>query len=200
MALLGRGFRRIAGIDEAGRGCLAGPVVAAAVILDPDDLVTLDALCDVRDSKTVPPVEREELRALVERRAIGVGVGVMPADLIDAIGIGGATRLAMMAAVAELHPPPDHLLIDYVKLRALPLPQESFVDGDALCVSVAAASIVAKTERDRLMRDAEVLFPGYAFAEHKGYGTPAHLRALTQLGPSPIHRRSFAPVRDLCVA
>jgi ribonuclease HII len=193
---LAQGFRRIAGIDEVGRGCLAGPVVAAAVIF-PENVLRRRpaAVRPVRDSKIVPPAERARLRDVVYRHALAVGVGVMPCELIDAIGIAPATRMAMMAAVDELAVRPDLLLIDFVKLRALDIPQVSIIDGDALCLSIAAASIVAKTTRDEMMCEAEAEFPGYHFGVHKGYATPAHRAALAALGPSPLHRRSFAPFR-----
>lgn len=196
LAVLAEGRRRIAGIDEVGRGCLAGPVVAAAVILPKRLLRDPSPLTGVRDSKIVPAAEREHLRDLVYRHALAVGVGMMPCELIDAIGIAPATRMAMMAAIDDLAVPPDHLLIDAVKLRSLELPQTPIIDGDALCISIAAASIVAKTIRDQMMRDAELDLPGYGFAEHKGYATAAHRAALAQLGPSPLHRRSFSPLRE----
>ena len=192
---LAQGRRHIAGIDEVGRGCVAGPVVAAAVIFPEDVLRDPSPLEGVRDSKTVPEGERDTLRDLIYRYALAIGVGVMPTELIDAIGIAPATRLAMMAAVADLAVYPDHLLIDFVKLKNLDLPQTPLIDGDALCLSIAAASLVAKTTRDQMMRDAESSFPGYAFGVHKGYATAGHLAALAELGPSPLHRRSFAPLR-----
>jgi ribonuclease HII len=195
LAVLAQGRRRIAGIDEVGRGCLAGPVVAAAVIFPEELLRDPSLLLGVRDSKVVPAAERERLRDVVYRHALAVGLGVMPCELIDAIGIAPATRMAMMAAVDDLAVPPDHLLIDAVKLKSLDLPQTPIIDGDALCISIAAASIVAKTVRDQMMRDAEAELPGYGFAEHKGYATAAHRAALAQLGPSPLHRRSFSPLR-----
>lgn len=196
LAVLAQGSKRIAGIDEVGRGCVAGPVVAAAVILPEKILRDPTPLLGVRDSKIVAAAEREELRNLVYRHALAVGVGVMPCELIDAIGIAPATRMAMMAAVDDLAVPPDHLLIDAVRLKSLELPQTAIIDGDALCISISAASIVAKTLRDQMMREAELELPGYGFAEHKGYATAAHRAALAQLGPSPLHRRSFSPLRD----
>lgn len=195
-ALLSSGYRLIAGIDEAGRGCLAGPVVAAAVILPTEILRAPAVLADVRDSKQLTCAHRDRLRPIIEREAIAWGIGVMPNELIDAIGIAAATRLAMAAAIADLNLRPDYLLIDFVRIPAVELPQEGIIDGDALCLSIAAASILAKTERDALMCRAELDYPGYAFAEHKGYGTRAHLSALDRLGPCPLHRRSFAPIRQ----
>ncbi|HZQ98716.1 MAG TPA: ribonuclease HII [Chloroflexota bacterium] len=195
LTTLADGYSRIAGIDEVGRGCVAGPVVAAAVIFPEEVLRDPRPLEGVRDSKIVPEAERDVLRDLIYRHALAVGVGVMPTELIDAIGIAPAARLAMMAAVDDLAIAPDHLLIDFVKLNNLEIPQTSIVDGDALCLSIAAASLVAKTTRDQMMRDAEAVFPGYAFGEHKGYATAAHLAALAELGPTPLHRRSFAPLR-----
>jgi ribonuclease HII len=197
-AALADGFTRICGIDEVGRGCLAGAVVAAAVIFPPSVLLRRPPrLRGVRDSKIVPALERERLRDAIYRYALAVGVGVMPCELIDAIGIAPATRLAMEAAIDDMALPPDRLLIDAMKLRPIEIPQTSIIDGDYLCFSIAAASIVAKTLRDQMMRDAELEFPGYSFAEHKGYATAEHRAALAQLGPSPLHRRSFGTVRQL---
>lgn len=182
---------RVAGLDEVGRGCLAGPVVAAAVILEESRPVR-----GVHDSKLLAPARREELADAIADRALSVGVGVAPPDEVDAINILRATREAMSRAVRSLAMKPDHLLIDAVSLPDLGLPQSSIVKGDRLSVSIAAASIVAKVVRDRLMRYYAEIFPGFGFEENKGYGTPAHLDAIARLGPSPIHRRTFRGVWD----
>lgn len=190
-----RGFRRLAGLDEAGRGAWAGPVVAGAVVL-PDDRLTLERdLAQVRDSKTLTPIQRETLYGQILQVALAVGVGVVPPERIDSLGIVPATRLAMQRAVARLSPGPDYLLIDYLRLADLPLPQRSLAKGDAQVLTIAAASIVAKVSRDRLMVKWDAQYPGYGFGQHKGYGTPQHRAALVELGACSLHRRSFAPVR-----
>ncbi len=179
----------MAGVDEAGRGPLAGPVVAAAVMLDP-----LRRIRGLADSKVLPPERREELFAEIELRALAVGVGVVDHATIDRVNILQATRLAMGEALARLAVAPDLVITDFVALAGLPCPQRNLVDGDARCASVAAASIVAKVTRDRLMFDADRRFPDYGFARHKGYATPDHLAALDRFGPCPLHRRTFAGV------
>ncbi|WP_376791946.1 ribonuclease HII [Thermoflexus sp.] len=194
-ALWRRGYRSVAGLDEAGRGAWAGPVVAAAVILPPDPGWLRQHLAGVRDSKTMSPAEREALFPEILRVAVAVGVGMAGPEEIDAIGIVPATRLAMERALKALAVTPDALIIDALTL-AVPLPQRVIVRADARCLSVAAASIVAKVTRDRWMVEMDRLYPGYGFAGHKGYGTPAHRQALRAHGPCPIHRRSFAPVRS----
>ncbi|MCL4467276.1 MAG: ribonuclease HII [Chloroflexi bacterium] len=190
------GCRVVAGLDEAGRGAWAGPIVAAAVVFAPLGEVP-SLLARVRDSKQLPPEARDELCGLVCQEALAVGVGMMPPELIDKMGINAANRLAMAAALDNLGLPADHLLIDYYRLHSLPTPQTPLVDGDALCFSIAAASIVAKVSRDRLLVEMETAYPGYGFAKHKGYGTAEHQLALAQLGLCPIHRRSFAPMCTL---
>ncbi|MCJ7654271.1 MAG: ribonuclease HII, partial [Dehalococcoidia bacterium] len=189
-----RGYRLIAGIDEAGRGALAGPVVAAAVILpqSPD----FPWLKSVRDSKEVPPARREFLFDLIRQDAIAVSVGIIAPQTIDVIGILNATKIAMCHAVAQLSHPPDFLLIDYLRLPQLRISQKPIVRGDKLCLSIACASIIAKVTRDRIMVELDQLHPGYGLAHHKGYGTKQHVSCLHQHGPSPIHRHSFAPVRE----
>ncbi|MFO0773092.1 MAG: ribonuclease HII [Nitrospiraceae bacterium] len=189
-----RGFRRIVGLDEAGRGPLAGPVVAAAVWLPSG--CSFDGL---DDSKVVAPERREALYFDILRRARAVGVGLATAEEIDAINILEATRLAMSRAVVALATPPDFLLLDAIRLPNLALPQCPIVKGDQLSASIAAASIVAKVTRDRLMLDAHRCYPQYEFHLHKGYGTARHLDALAAYGPSPLHRRTFDPVRQ-CIA
>lgn len=183
------GLTRVAGLDEAGRGPLAGPVVAAAVIIDPARRIR-----GVRDSKLVPAERRAELFAEIQVRAIAVGVGIVDHETIDRINILQATRLAMRQALAALVPSPDLVITDFVTLPGLPCPQHNLVDGDARCATVAAASIVAKVTRDRLMLEADRQFPQYGFARHKGYATVDHLAALDRHGPCPLHRRTFAGV------
>ncbi len=194
-ALLAAGYRIIAGLDEAGRGTWAGPVAAAAVVLPLDSADRLAALEGVCDSKMLHPRRREELEARIAEAAVAVGFGLASASEIDDLGILPATRLAMRRAIANLGIAAEFLLIDAVKLPQEKTYQKSIVRGDALCFSVAAASIVAKVRRDRLMAELDALYPGYGFAQHKGYGTAQHLKALQALGPCPIHRRTFAPVR-----
>ena len=183
------GTARVAGLDEAGRGPLAGPVVAAAVILDPVRRVK-----KLADSKLLTAERREELYALIHERALAVGVGIVDHETIDKINILQATILAMRAALQGLAVAPDLVITDFVALPSLPCPQKNLVDGDARCATVAAASIVAKVTRDRLMLEADKQFPEYGFARHKGYGTADHLAALDRLGACPIHRRSFSGV------
>jgi ribonuclease HII len=183
------GFGLVAGIDEVGRGCLAGPVVAAAVILR-----GRRGLEGVNDSKLLTPARREELMRRILRHAAAWSLGSADAGEIDAINILNATRLAMERAVAGLPARPDHLLIDAVMLRELPMPQTSIIKGDRISMSIAAASIVAKVSRDRLMEYYDRLYPGFGFASHKGYGTPEHLRAVSERGPCPLHRVTFSGV------
>lgn len=190
-----RGLPRIAGIDEAGRGALAGPVAAAAVIL-PDGIEQQNLLDGVNDSKLLKATEREDLRARIEACAVAFGVGFASSAEIDRFGIIAATRLAMRRALLEIDPLPDHLLIDHVALPQVPIPQTSLVKGDQRCMSIAAASILAKTSRDAAMKDLARQFPGYQWTRNKGYGTAVHLDAIHRLGPSPVHRLSFAPLRS----
>jgi ribonuclease HII len=187
----------VAGIDEAGRGAWAGPVVAAAVILPPEEPKLMWYLEGVRDSKQLTAARREVLLEAIQERVLAWGVGAVPPAEIDALGIVPATRRAIALALEALSPPADHLLIDYLSLPELPLPQQSLPKGDAHVLSIAAASIVAKVSRDRMMADLEAHFPGYGFARHKGYGTAQHRAALSALGPSQVHRLSFAPLRCL---
>ncbi len=196
MALLKQGYCFIAGLDEAGRGCLAGPVVAAAVIL-PLEEDCLSIFVGVRDSKQLLPHARESLYQVIMQHAVAVAVGFGSVALIDERNILQATKYAMRAAIAELSTAPQALLLDALLLSDISLPQRSIIKGDASCLSIAAASIVAKVTRDRLMLELHELYPTYGFAQHKGYGTEAHLAALHEHGACPIHRRSFAPVRDL---
>jgi ribonuclease HII len=194
LALWRAGYGMVAGVDEVGRGPLAGPVVVAAVILPP----FFDApwLPDVRDSKALTAAQRERLAGLIRRDALAAGVGLRPAACIDRVGLAHATRLAAADAIDLLGVRPDFLLLDAFLHRPLEVDQTALIDGDALCASIACASIVAKVARDRILERLERRYPGYGFAAHKGYGTPRHLAALDALGPCAIHRRSFAPVRD----
>lgn len=185
-----RGWNCIAGLDEAGRGALFGPVVAAAVILDPRKPIR-----GLDDSKKLSPERRRELAARIRERARAWAVAEIDASRIDAWNILQASRQAMTAALERLPVRPDFLLLDAVTLD-LPIEQKSLIAGDARCVSIAAASILAKVERDLLMCHYDQLYPQYGLAQNKGYGTPEHLAALRRHGPSPLHRFSFAPVRD----
>lgn len=184
------GYQLIAGVDEAGRGPLAGPVVAAAVILPQDFDVT-----GLNDSKQVAADERSVLRERIEQSAIGVGVGIVDVEYIDQHNILQATFQAMRIAISQLPVKPDQLLLDAVKLPKVAIPQRSLVKGDSLSHSIAAASIIAKTTRDEWMLDIHKRYPQYGFDQHMGYGVPAHLEMLKKYGASPIHRRSFSPVR-----
>jgi ribonuclease HII len=199
LALLQQGYRFIAGIDEAGRGAWAGPVVAGAVILSLSCPKMAQILDGVRDSKQLTPRQRQTQYDVICQSAADLGIGVATPAEIDGIGIAPATRLAMQRAVAHLSLPPDHLIIDYMRLADLTTPQLVEIKADGHHLSVAAASIVAKVFRDRLMVKYEERYPGYGFAAHKGYGTAAHRAALTLLGPTPIHRMSFAPMRALAL-
>jgi ribonuclease HII len=191
--LWAQGCRLIAGVDEVGRGPLAGPVVAAAVILPTDRHPSWLRL--LRDSKQLLPGRREELFTLIQGDGIPYGLGIVSQDMIDALGIAPASRLAMREAIRQLPFAPDFLLIDYVRLASVRIPQMSITKGDSLSLSIAAASIVAKVTRDRMMVELDGRYPGYGFARHKGYGTPEHLELLHRLGPCQLHRRSFAPVQ-----
>jgi ribonuclease HII len=195
LALHAQGHRFVAGLDEAGRGAWAGPVVAAAVVLPLDQAELGSALGGVRDSKQLSPATRETLFDVICQVAVGVGVGVSAPAVIDRDGILPATRRAMQQALSRLSPQPGCLILDYVRLTNVSLPQVAFPKADARSFSVAAASIVAKVTRDRLMGLLDERYPGYGFARHKGYGTAVHRAALANLGPTPIHRMSFAPLK-----
>ena len=190
------GHRAIAGIDEVGRGCWAGPVVAAAVVLGPRALARPELLAGVDDSKALSATQREIAYTKVISLALGVGLGIVPAYMIDAYGIVSATRLAMTTALLSLGCPCDALLIDALALPLLSLPQTVLIRGDSLALSIAAASVVAKVRRDRMMRAVSLAYPGYGFGAHKGYGTAMHKEALSRLGPTPIHRMTFQPLLD----
>lgn len=189
-ALWQSGCRYVAGMDEVGRGPLAGPVVTCAVILDPSfDLVA------VTDSKQLTRQEREHLYLRIVNEAVEVSIAVNDREVIDHLNIYAATQDAMIRAVKQLHHRPDHLIVDAVPLK-LAIPQTTLIKGDQKSISVAAASIVAKEYRDHLMRDYDRVYPGYGFADNMGYGTKEHLAGLKKYGATPIHRRSFRPVPD----
>ena len=179
----------MAGADEAGRGCLFGPVYAAAVILDEQRPIQ-----GLADSKTLSPARRAELAAAIRGRAAAWAVAFADADEIDRINIYQASRLAIRRAVLQLEPPADYLLIDALTVD-VDLPQEGIIKGDALVPSISAASILAKVARDEWVERADSEYPGYGLARHKGYPTPEHIEALRSLGPTPLHRRSYSPVR-----
>ena len=187
-----RGMELIAGVDEVGRGPLAGPVVAAAVILPKACKIP-----GLNDSKKIPKSKHKEIYEAVLREAIAIGIGVKDNHVIDQVNIYEATKLAMMEAIGQLEPQPQHLLIDAMRLD-LPIPQTSIIKGDANSLSIAAASIVAKVTRDQMMEEFDREYPGYDFAQNAGYGTANHLAGLDKLGVTPIHRRSFEPVKSMC--
>jgi ribonuclease HII len=190
------GYRAVAGVDEAGRGAWAGPVVAAAAIL-PTDFRTLASLLGrVDDSKRLTAGARDRLFDLIRSKALTTGVGFASVEEIESTGILKATMVAMTRALASLIPQPDFVLLDYLTLRDLSCPQRGLAHGDSLSLSIAAASIVAKVSRDRWMMEQDMLYPGYGFGRHKGYGTEQHRSAMTRLGPCPLHRRTFRPVAD----
>jgi ribonuclease HII len=189
------GYRRIAGIDEAGRGPLAGPVVAAAVILP-----RRCRLLGINDSKQLSAKDREQVYAAILEQAVGVGIGSADVAEIDQLNILEATRLAMRRAVDQLSPHPDYLLIDAVPIPEFKVPTRPIIKGDSLSVSIAAASIMAKVTRDRLMAKYHETFPEYGFLSHKGYGTAEHLERLARHGPCSIHRRTFSPVQGVMSA
>ncbi len=194
------GLLHIAGIDEAGRGALAGPVVAAAVILPLDNLEALAQLTAVNDSKQLTPATRERLFSRITHHASAYAIALEPAEAIDEFGIVPATKRAMVTAVSQLPLPAQYLLIDgNIRLTALNLPQQAIIRGDSLSLSIAAASILAKVTRDRLMVEFDAVYPAYGFARHKGYGTAVHLHALAQHGPCPLHRHTFAPIRPTLI-
>ncbi|MSQ23697.1 MAG: ribonuclease HII [Chloroflexi bacterium] len=192
------GARHLAGIDEAGRGAWAGPVVAAAVILDPVRLGRLGAC--VFDSKLLTAPQRANAAKVIRDEALAVGVGTVPVEVIDHAGLAFAGQLAFWRAVKELNPEPDFLLVDGFQLWSNAYRQAAVLQGDRQSLSVAAASIIAKVSRDEFMRDLEESTPGYGFARHKGYGSPAHRLALDEKGVSAHHRRSFRPIATRIMA
>lgn len=189
------GFSGLCGLDESGRGALAGPVAAAGLVLPPDPQIETK-LAGVRDSKTLSPLQREKQALAIEKIALVWGIGFAGPEEVDAYGILPATRLAMGRALEALTLAPDFLLVDHILLPEIALPQAALTKGDARSLSIAGASILAKVARDRLMRALDSRFPGYGFARHKGYGTRDHRHRLHEHGPSPIHRMSFAPLRE----
>jgi ribonuclease HII len=193
--LRAQGYDLIAGVDEVGRGALMGPVMAAAVILP--EHFRAGWKSRVRDSKQLTPEKREYLVDFIKEVAISFGVGECSNKTIDTVGIAKATRLAMVAAIEKLKPQPQYLLVDYVHIEESLLPQKGIKHGDSLCFSIACASIIAKVTRDRLVTEMDKDYPGYGFAEHKGYGTEEHLKCLREKGPCPLHRRSFGPVSEI---
>lgn len=190
------GLIAVAGLDEAGRGALAGPVVAAAVVLPLASPGLMQRLAGVNDSKQLSSRTRAELFGVIQDTALAFGVGARPAQYIDRHGIIPATKQAMLDALQMLDPPADYLLIDgRIRLTHSPLPQLSIIRGDSKSLSIAAASILAKVSRDQMMIALDGRFPGYGFAQHKGYGTEHHRAILESLGPTPEHRLTFAPLR-----
>ena len=190
--LYAQGIDLIAGVDEVGRGPLAGPVVAAAVILPKACKIP-----GLNDSKKIPKSKHKEIYEAVLQNAIAIGIGIKDNQVIDQVNIYEATKLAMMEAIGQLEPQPQHLLIDAMKLD-LPISQTSIIKGDANSLSIAAASIVAKVTRDQMMEEFDCEYPGYDFTQNAGYGTANHLAGLDKLGVTPIHRRSFEPVKSMC--
>ena len=187
-----QGFARIAGVDEAGRGPLAGPIVAGAVVL-------AEPLGGLNDSKQLSEPERERLYHALQEGGHAVGMGVVTAEEIDRFGIQSANYQAMARAVAALPAAPDFVLVDGFKVAGVAWPQARIIKGDCRSVSIAAASVAAKVTRDRMMMELDEAFPGYGFARNKGYGTREHLEALRRLGPCPAHRRSFAPLANATI-
>ena len=201
-ALWRGGVTLVAGVDEVGRAPIAGPVGAGAVILPPLSRISrrYAFLRHVRDSKQLTPLAREELAPYIWEHALAAGVGLVSSTVIDRIGIAEASRQAMLMAIGEMSLRPQHLLIDAFRLPACRLPQTPVIGGDAKIVSVACASIIAKVARDGVMTGEDETYPGYAFARNKGYPTREHFAGLNRLGPCPLHRRSFAPVREMLTA
>ena len=187
-----QGIQLIAGVDEVGRGPLAGPVVAAAVILPKACKIP-----GLNDSKKIPKSKHKEIYEAVLQNAIAIGIGIKDNQVIDQVNIYEATKLAMREAIGQLEPQPQHLLIDAMRLD-LPISQTSIIKGDANSLSIAAASIVAKVTRDQMMEEFDRKYPGYDFAQNAGYGTAKHLAGLDQLEVTPIHRRSFEPIKSMC--
>jgi len=194
-ALFAAGYRRIAGLDEAGRGALAGPVVAAAVVLPLN--ADFPWLNRVRDSKLLSPKTRESLFEMMNQSCIEIGTGIVAPHIIDAVNILNATKKAMKLALEQLQNQPDFLLIDAVILPGIRTPQKGIIKGDRLCLSISCASIVAKVTRDRIMMELDVKYPQYGFYNHKGYGTKEHLACLQSYGSCKVHRMTFAPVKAL---
>jgi len=191
-----KGFRFVAGVDEAGRGALAGPVAVGAVVLPCDVADLLEQLDGVRDSKVMNPSDRAYWAEVVKEVAVAWRVGFASSDEIDQLGILPATCLAAERAIASLQCSLEHLLVDYINLPDVDLPQTPLIKGDARSLSIAAASILAKTNRDALLVELDETYPGYLFAKNKGYGTPEHRHAIDRLGPCDQHRKTFSPISD----
>jgi ribonuclease HII len=196
ISLWEKGYQLIAGIDEAGRGAWAGPVSAAAVIFPPSPDIA-NTLAGVNDSKKLTPSQRNYFSEIIKGQCVTYGVGMASAAEIDQIGILPATKLAVRRALEHCLPQPDYLLLDFLTLPDVTLPQLPLVKGDARSLSIASASILAKTSRDQYMQELDALYPGFGFATHKGYGTSHHQRQLHALGPSPIHRMTFKPLQPV---
>lgn len=190
--MMQKGYQFIGGVDEVGRGPLAGPVVSAAVILPPETKIP-----DINDSKKLSAQKREYLFEIIQEKAISVGIGIVSVKDIDMLNILQATYMSMRHAVKQLNPQPQYLLLDAVHVPGLSIEQKGIVKGDQKSISIAAASIIAKVTRDRMMLEIDDAYPQYGFAKHKGYGTKQHLDALRKYGVCPIHRKSFAPVKDI---
>ena len=190
-----QGYLLVAGVDEVGRGPIAGPVVSAAVILDPGE--DHDWYHDINDSKALSPRKREKLAILIKDHAVSFNVASLSSEAVDEIGIVGATRASMIEAIRNLDVKPDHVLVDAIPLPELEMPSTSLIKGDTLCKSIAAASIVAKVTRDYEMEFWNGIYSMYGFSKHKGYPSREHVQNLKKFGPSPIHRKSFAPVRNV---
>ncbi|MEO8288079.1 MAG: ribonuclease HII [Chloroflexota bacterium] len=198
------GHMLVAGVDEAGRGAWAGPLVAGAVIFpNPHTLQAAQSAADLseelaalRDSKMLTEHVRERLLGAIYESALAVGVGIVSPALIDVIGIGPSNRLAMARAIRSMGVWPDYLVIDAFRLPTVPVQQRPIIKGDATCMSIAAASVVAKVTRDRIMHVLNEEYPAYSFAQHKGYGTPTHAAAILREGVTPVHRKSFAPIKE----
>jgi len=192
-----RGAWPAAGLDEVGRGAWAGPVVAAAVILPPPSKKLAGQLHGVRDSKLMSASQREHWSELIKQTAVEISLGVVPAPQVDAIGVLGATRLAMSICLKKLQQRPAHLIIDYLELHDVDIPQTAVTHGDSLVLSIAAASVIAKVARDQMMVKIDKEYPRYAFSRNKGYGTREHREALRENGICPYHRRSYRPIAQL---
>lgn len=194
-----KGFKNIAGVDEVGRGPLAGPVMAAAVVFDSSFLECEEhgVLEGLTDSKKLTELRREHFfQILTSSSSVSIGVGIADVAEIDAVNILNATHIAMIRAVENLPCHPDHILVDGLPVKGFPCPSTSIIGGDGKSISIAAASVIAKVLRDRQMKDLDAKYPGYGFAKHKGYGSRSHMQALLERGPSPVHRMSFRPVRE----
>lgn len=195
--LFQNGYNLIGGIDEAGRGPLAGPVVAACVVIDKNFVISGPELELIRDSKKLSALRREKIFTVIKEKAIAVAIGVIDHKTIDQVNILQATFLAMKKAISQMAISPDYILVDGgLRIPRLDLPQEAIKDGDNKIFCIAAASIIAKVSRDYLMNELDKKYPEYKFAQHKGYGTKLHLEKILEYGPCPIHRLSFAPIRD----